>query len=160
MDVECIICRSPIIYHREQRMMTCHLCGRIFMSNAECSKGHYVCDGCHSKAGIGTLMERCLGSDSKNPVSIAIMLMSSPDIHMHGPEHHVLIGSALLTAYSNSVDGFDLQSALKEMKNRGRNVRDRSADCGGRAEPQSAAGWPTASSPERHLCRKNRGADA
>ncbi len=107
-DIECIVCRSPIIYHREQRMMTCHMCGRIFMSNAECSKGHYVCDRCHSKTGVGTIMEGCLGSDSKDPVSIAIMLMSSPDIHMHGPEHHVLIGSALLTAYSNCVDGFDL----------------------------------------------------
>ena len=121
-DIECIVCRSPIIYHREQRMMTCHMCGRIFMSNAECSKGHYVCDRCHSKTGVGTIMEGCLGSDSKDPISIAIMLMSSPDIHMHGPEHHVLIGSALLTAYSNCVDGFDLSSALKEMENRGRNV--------------------------------------
>ncbi|MCQ2563482.1 MAG: DUF5714 domain-containing protein [Mogibacterium sp.] len=29
--------------------------------------------------------------------------MSMPFCHMHGPEHHVMVGSALLTAYKQAV---------------------------------------------------------
>lgn len=42
--------------------------------------------------------------------------------HMHGPEHHVMVGSALLTAYHNAGGDIDLRSALTEMMNRGRSV--------------------------------------
>jgi len=38
---------------------------------------------------------------------------------MHGPEHHVLIGSALLTAYHNSGGKIHLPEALKVMRQRG-----------------------------------------
>ena len=41
---------------------------------------------------------------------------------MHGPEHHVMVGSALLTAYKNAGGDIDLNAALVEMMNRGRNV--------------------------------------
>lgn len=68
------------------------------------------------------MTSKCLGMNSQNPVEIALTLMKTPKVHMHGPEHHVLVGAALLTAYSNSVDGFDLKSALDEMENRGKQV--------------------------------------
>lgn len=42
--------------------------------------------------------------------------------HMHGPEHHVLVGSALLTAYKNAGGDIKLHSALAEMMNRGKGV--------------------------------------
>jgi hypothetical protein len=29
-------------------------------------------------------------------------LMAMPFCHMHGPEHHVMVGAALLTAYHNA----------------------------------------------------------
>ena len=41
---------------------------------------------------------------------------------MHGPEHHVMIGSALLTAYKNAGGDIDLLKALSEMQARGRKV--------------------------------------
>mgnify|MGYP007069431811 FL=1 len=36
---------------------------------------------------------------------------------MHGPEHHVMVGSALLTAYKNAGGEIDLPEALLEMMN-------------------------------------------
>ena len=41
---------------------------------------------------------------------------------MHGPEHHVMVGSALLTAYKNAGGKIDLPKALSEMQARGKKV--------------------------------------
>ena len=49
-------------------------------------------------------------------------MMAMPFCHMHGPEHHVMVGAALLTAYKNAGGDIDLHNALVEMMNRGKNV--------------------------------------
>ena len=49
-------------------------------------------------------------------------MMSRPSCHMHGPEHHIMVGMALLTAYRNSGGNIDLKKALAEMSSRGRSV--------------------------------------
>lgn len=61
----------------------------------------------------------CLTLSGTDPVIIARTLMNDPLISMHGPEHHVLDGSALLTALHNAGMEFDLSAALDEMRNRG-----------------------------------------
>lgn len=42
--------------------------------------------------------------------------------HMHGLEHHVMVGSAMLTAYKNAGGSIDLHRVLIEMMNRGKRV--------------------------------------
>lgn len=64
----------------------------------------------------------CLASSSKNPVEILQDMMSQPFCHMHGPEHHVMVGAALLTAYKNAGGDLDLEKALGEMMSRGKSV--------------------------------------
>jgi hypothetical protein len=41
---------------------------------------------------------------------------------MVGPEHHVMVGAALLTAYKNAEGQIDLPAALTEMMNRSKSV--------------------------------------
>ena len=101
--------------------MECAICHRTFPSNADCENGHFVCDGCHS-SGADSVTEVCLGSSSKDPLEILTTLMRSPGVHMHGPEHHVLVGSALLAAYRNAGGDVDLPFALRELKARGSQV--------------------------------------
>ena len=48
--------------------------------------------------------------------------MAMPSCHMHGPEHHTMVGSALLTAYKNAGGDVDLKAALYEMQKRGKQV--------------------------------------
>ena len=48
--------------------------------------------------------------------------MDLPLCHMHGPEHHIMVGAALLTAYKNAGGNIDLESSLKEMMSRGESV--------------------------------------
>ncbi len=64
----------------------------------------------------------CLSEQSTNPIYILEQLMSLPSIPMHGPIHHVLVGSALLTAYKNAGGDIDLKEALIELEKRASNV--------------------------------------
>ena len=122
----CLICGKPLVYYEKSRKMECALCHREFESYAGCEEDHYVCDECHAAKGIEAIMEGCRKSSSKNPIYIMQELMEDPYIYMHGPEHHVMAGAALLTAYSNC-GGFSghgergaYNKALDEMRSRGR----------------------------------------
>lgn len=97
----CLICGKPVVYYEKAKQMECVICRRQFESHAGCEDGHYVCDECHGEKGIQIIMEGCKNCVSKNPVEILKDLMENPYIYMHGPEHHVMVGAALLTAYYN-----------------------------------------------------------
>ena len=72
--------------------------------------------------------EICLSHKSKDPIEILEKLMELPSCRMHGPEHHVLVGAALLTAYRNAGGTIDLASALEELHKRASSVPG--ATCG------------------------------
>ena len=121
MKDECIICSAPLEYLEKEIDMTCAICGKTEKSNARCKNGHYVCNECHT-AGIDKTIGACLGESSTDPIYILRKLMALPCCHMHGPEHHIMVGSALLTAYKNAGGDIDLSSALSEMQSRGKKV--------------------------------------
>lgn len=121
MKEECLICGAPLTYFEYDMEMECALCHKKESSNTACEKGHYVCDECHS-SGVDAIVGSCLSDDSKNPIIILQKLMALPFCHMHGPEHHIMVGSALLTAYKNSGGKIDLHKALVEMQSRGKKV--------------------------------------
>lgn len=118
----CLVCGKSLIYFERPMQMKCSVCGGVFENNVSCEDGHYVCDECHSKKGIEAIYEGCRNSDSKNPVNLMLELMENPYIYMHGPEHHVLEGAAILTAYHNCGGELDLEEALQEMVRRGKEV--------------------------------------
>jgi hypothetical protein len=60
----------------------------------------------------------CLKETSSDPIEVAKHLMRLPFVSMHGPEHHMLDGSAFLTAYRNAGGAVDLPSALTELAKR------------------------------------------
>lgn len=121
MAEECIICKAPLEYLESDVQMECALCHKKENSKARCVNGHYVCNDCHTK-GIDSIIGVCLEEDSRNPIYILEKLMSLPFCHMHGPEHHIMVGASLLTAYKNAGGEIDLENALVEMQNRGKEV--------------------------------------
>ncbi len=121
MSAECIICKAPLEYLGKEEEMECAICHKKEKSKTRCIKRHYVCNDCHTK-GIDTIIGICLNTYSKDPVEIIRMMMAAPFCHMHGPEHHVMVGSALLTAYKNAGGDINLEDALMEMQNRGKSV--------------------------------------
>lgn len=78
--------------------MECAICHKVENSKTRCIHGHYVCSECHT-SGMDEIIGLCLQEKSKNPVEIMEKMMSMEFCHMHGPEHHVMVGAALLTAY-------------------------------------------------------------
>ena len=121
MAEECLICKAPLEYLEKDELMECAICHKKENSKTRCIKSHYVCNECHT-AGLDAIIGLCLKEDSKDPVSIVEKMMDQPFCHMHGPEHHVMVGAALLTAYKNAGGDINLETALAEMMNRGRSV--------------------------------------
>ncbi len=121
MKDECLICGAPLCYYENDREMECVLCHKKEQSKTACIRGHYICNECHT-SGMDTILGVCLGETSKNPAEILKKLMELPFCHMHGPEHHVMVGAALLTAYKNAGGKLDLAKALTEMQARGKKV--------------------------------------
>lgn len=121
MKEECLICKAPLEYLESDELMQCSICHKKENSKTRCINGHYVCNECHTK-GMDVIIGLCMNETSKNPIDIIEKMMAMPFCHMHGPEHHVMVGSALLTAYKNAGGDIKLRPALTEMMNRGRSV--------------------------------------
>ena len=65
------------------------------------------------------IVEACLRERSTNPVEIFQNIAQMDFVRIHGPEHHVLDGAALLTAFYNAGGEIDLPNNLKELMKRG-----------------------------------------
>ncbi|MBQ6683735.1 MAG: hypothetical protein IJM74_06490, partial [Bacteroidales bacterium] len=124
MNEECLICGAPLEYLEQDTLMECVLCHKQEASKTRCRNGHYVCNECHM-AGMDSIIALCMAETSTDPIEILEKMMSQPFCHMHGPEHHVLVGAALLTAYNNALPDsshIELGEALTEVMSRGKNV--------------------------------------
>lgn len=97
----CLLCGEGLEYLKSSEQSFCSLCGKEFESEVRCRRGHFVCDSCHSMDAFRFIEQSCLRSSSLNPLELALELMASPNIKMHGPEHHYLVPAVLLTAYYN-----------------------------------------------------------
>lgn len=65
------------------------------------------------------IVEACLREKSRNPIEIFNNIANRDFIRIHGPEHHVLDGAALLTAFYNAGGKIELQNSLNELMKRG-----------------------------------------
>ena len=65
------------------------------------------------------IIAACLKENSKNPIHIFNKIAQMDFVRIHGPEHHVLDGAALLTAFYNAGGKIDLEKSLEELLKRG-----------------------------------------
>lgn len=91
MKEECLLCGAPLAYLETDEIMECAVCHKKENSKTRCVNGHYICNGCHTR-GMDVIIGLCLKESSKDPVKIVKKLMDQPFCHMHGPEHHVMVG--------------------------------------------------------------------
>lgn len=71
------------------------------------------------EARTNKIIENCLIQKSKNPIEIFHNIADTDCIRIHGPEHHILDGAALLTAFYNAGGAIDLMQSLEELVRRG-----------------------------------------
>ena len=62
--------------------------------------------------------KKLLGSKEVDAIKLAKEIMKEDYVYIHGPEHHFLDGGVLLVLIKNAGIEFDLEKALKELKNR------------------------------------------
>lgn len=74
------------------------------------------------------IIEDCLQTKSDNPLKIFITLANKEYIRIHGPEHHVLDGACILTAFHNAGGKIVLREALEKLMEEG--LRMPGATCG------------------------------
>ncbi len=118
----CLICGKPLVYEKEARRVRCSICGRELEANCSCEDGHYVCDACHAAGAEAFFLPYLLASKEKDPLLLLEQVMALPRVHMHGPEHHVIVPCVLLTAYANNGGELELDAALREAVRRSRQV--------------------------------------
>ncbi len=95
----CLICGAGLAYSEKAQQVACTICAKKSFSNAQCNKGHFVCDNCHSLPALDLIEQTCQTSNESDPLRLADSLMKNPAIKMHGPEHHFLVPAALITAF-------------------------------------------------------------
>lgn len=121
MKNECVICEAPLEYLDTDIVMECAICHKKEYSKIRCIHGHYVCNDCHMR-GLNKIIGLCMEQTSDDPLEILDVMMAQPFSHMQGPEHHVMVGASLLTAFKNAGGDIDLRPALVEMMKRGKTV--------------------------------------
>ena len=120
LHFQCLRNRGPPC-EQTDTIMECVICHKKENIKTRCVNGHFVCSECHT-SGVDEIIALCLNEKSKNPIHILEKMMSMDFCHMHGPEHHVMVGASLITAYKNAGGEIDLTSALSEMQARGKQV--------------------------------------
>jgi len=98
----CLVCGQALLHQRTAITAKCVYCGKEEQGFFICPAGHYVCNDCHRRPAVAAILSVCRQTGEKNPLAIAEEIMRQPSLKMHGPEHHVLIAAALLTAIKNA----------------------------------------------------------
>lgn len=119
MSVICPKCNTTV--NTEKSTGTCSVCGRE-TEVSTCAEGHAICDSCVDDLVFEKVIEYCLSSDSDDPYEVFKGIIGMDIVRMHDYKHHVIVGSALLTANRNAGYECDLEAMLREMLKRGRKV--------------------------------------
>ena len=80
MNEECLICKAPLAYLEADMLMECEICHKKENSKTRCVNGHYVCNECHTQ-GLDRIIELCMTSASRDPISIIEQMMVLPTCH-------------------------------------------------------------------------------
>lgn len=65
------------------------------------------------------IVDACLEEKGMNPVKMFFRIAGKDFVRIHGPEHHILDGAVILTAFANAGGRIELKEALEELINRG-----------------------------------------
>lgn len=119
MSIQCPDCGSDLSSDTTQGK--CSVCGRV-ADIRTCKNGHGICDPCMDEVVFEKVIDYCLSSESTDPYEIFMGIIGMDCVRMHDYKHHVIVGSALLTANRNAGFECDLEAMLREMLKRGRRI--------------------------------------
>ena len=97
----CLVCGNEVLHLVKPVSAECSFCGKTFLADSACVENHYVCNDCLKLDAKEIVKLVCLRSAKTDPIDLAMEIMASPAIKMHGPEHHFITPAVLLTVVAN-----------------------------------------------------------
>ncbi|MCX7909329.1 MAG: DUF5714 domain-containing protein [Ignavibacteria bacterium] len=97
----CLFCGNDLQSLSKPNEMVCVFCDKKELAKEICVENHYVCDECKHLDAKQIVKTICLKSKATDPIALAMEIMASPAIKMHGPEHHFITPAVLLTVLAN-----------------------------------------------------------
>ncbi len=100
-DVGCILCGEDLHKLDKQVEMHCDFCGKTEVISYFCNNEHSICDNCLKITPEEFVKTVCLKHKGIDPNALAVELMNSPVIPMHGSVHHFIVPAVMLTCTMN-----------------------------------------------------------
>jgi hypothetical protein len=97
----CILCGDDLNHLEPNITERCDFCGKTTIVDYQCNSYHYICHDCYSGGPFEYITKRCLEYKGIDPIDLAVSIMNTPTIRMHGPEHHYIVPATLLTCVYN-----------------------------------------------------------
>lgn len=97
----CILCGEELLKLKESDKQRCDFCGKISQISNQCTNGHSICDDCLAMPVNDFIKQSCLKYKGTDPIELAVDIMNSPLIRMHGSEHHYIVPAVLVTTVYN-----------------------------------------------------------
>jgi hypothetical protein len=97
-----MVCGETLEYLASSRAATCYYCGKTDPAHIICKAGHYVCDACHGRNVVASIIRYLEETTQQSPQAIAEQLFTFPSLPMLGCEHALIAAGALLVGLRNS----------------------------------------------------------
>lgn len=115
----CILCGEDLHNADKLEDRICDFCGQVKSIPVICESSHCICSDCLAMSPEEFVIDRCLKYKGINAIELAVEIMNSPVIRMHGAEHHFIVPAVLTTClhnYHNSTE--DLKERLNTIYRR------------------------------------------
>jgi hypothetical protein len=102
---QCAICGFSLERLVSPEEQTCTYCARTAAGSVKCPGGHFICDSCQTAEPMTMIEGLVVTTSSRNPFTIAELLMNHPALPATGCEHAFIAAGSLLAALKNSPYG-------------------------------------------------------
>jgi hypothetical protein len=93
----CIICGDELESLDREIETHCDFCGKLAKANTGCKSSHIICEDCLNMPVNSYIKKLCLNYNDNDPIALAVEIMNSPLVKMHGSEHHFIVPAVMLT---------------------------------------------------------------
>jgi len=102
---DCPVCGSETTLLKQEESFDCTFCGSRGQGNVKCPEGHFICESCRGKTALKIIKDISLTTAGQDPLAIAELMMSHPDLPMLGCEHASAVAGAIMASLKNSPYG-------------------------------------------------------
>ncbi len=100
----CILCGEHLHYVEDGVSERCDYCGKETNDYYECHNSHIICSDCVSMPVSEYIKSVCMNWEGNDPIELAVEIMNSPLVRMHGAEHHFIVPAVMLTCVHNHLN--------------------------------------------------------